>query len=911
MFEHHVERHTVADQSGRCRSATSPGDLTHVSEPRPRPERGWRLGKDPPEKTILKKETSRGSENLGTEKSGPTALLNGDPKQYHTPLLEKHPLVEKRSNNPFLKCSENPPGSQRVKPNYDIMHAVGERVHSEAVPTAPEEKAVTLRSGRSRLSLKGSQLSLEVTSADPECRPDGQVGSVQRASLIWEARGTQEVSGSNPDFQEPKDIFGGNCLSPKWTGGTVGNWHKATVVVSDKKDSEVSPEVTSEWSARPCGPEGTCVRTVQAAAREAQHQGPEGTRNKPGGCTSAGERDPPGGCPLDPPSRAKDEPSDFQVRPRADGLVQKGSLVVTAGEVARRPVQAPEPEARMRRVSPTDQRFEKWRRRTLPHDVKFDEFRFLSPEHSSKVEQRCTDYLSPTTGALRKPPSSHSRVEDQEGSPGVSQDPALPAVKQGSPVEPRATFFAVTYQIPDTQKAKSVVKLGSQSLTERSRKIAPPSSPHLLTSTLVSVNPEEPPETTCTKHWPQGREHDHTSFPKTLKPTDVPLSPGDRTLDLSTERTINADAVQIHRRPEDATGFQNDWKDSGNKTSPSSAPQTTPAFKSRPKASDLVVRRTPEVVSEMVPGKIKDGYRSSVLDIDALMAEYKKQEVPEQMEGPPAETSSLSQDKPGQQGGMERRRRSLKEGPEAEGIQKRASFAETNHSFRPSSGKQPAETPEAATNTKLSSPLWALPHSAPSEKYPGGPSSGSGGPRKKISGIDEDETNAVASKHHRAKCQNYPAKSRSASYEDPASGANVSPKSSPADQKKGTPRKSIGREEEGRVAQWGDHPPDRGRSPLDVKRTYSEKGPSAKVREGLFIMQEARERRREQPKGRLSLPGESLEAKETKMAPCRRDSGTRESQKVSMKAVCQTLVKHIGQEYQTQNLCGPGGYVNE
>ncbi|XP_011372958.1 uncharacterized protein KIAA1671 homolog [Pteropus vampyrus] len=882
VFEHHVERHTVADQSGRCRSATSPADMTHVSEPRPRPERGWWLGKDPPEKTIFRKETSRGSENLDTEKLGLTPFLNVDPKQYHTPLLEKRSLGEKHSNNPFLKCSENPPGSQRVEPKYDIMHAVGERVHSQAVPTAPEEKAVTLRSGRSRLSLKGSQLSLEVTSADLECRPDGQAGSVQRASLIWEARGTQEVSGPNPDFREPKDIFGGNCLSPRWTGGTTGNWHKATMVVSDEKDSEVSPEVTSEWSARPCGPEGTCVRTVQAAAREAQHQGPEGAKNKPGGCTSAGERGPPGGCPLDPP-RAKDEPSDCRARPRADGLVQKGPLVVTADEGAPRPAQAPEPEARMRRVSPTDQRFERWRRRTLPHDVKFDEFRFLSPEHSSKVEQRCTDFLSPTTGALRKPLLSHSRVEDQEGSPGVSQDPALPAAKRGSPVEPKATFFAVTYQIPDTQKAKSVVRSGSQSLTEHSRKITPPPSPHLLTSTLVSVNPEELPETTGTKNWPQGRERDHTSFPKTLKPTDVPSSPGDRTLDLSTERIIDADTVRIHQRPEDAPGFQNDWKDSGNKTSPSSAPQTTPAFKSRPKASDLVVRRTTEVVSEMVPSKIKDGYRSSVLDIDALMAEYRKQEAQEQMEGPPVETSSLSQERPGQQGGMECRRRSLKEGPEAEGIRKQASFAETNHGSSPSSGKQPAETPETATNTKLSSPLWALPHSAPSEKYPGGPSSGSGGPRKKISGIDEDETKAVASKHHSAKCQNYPAKSRSTSYEDPDSGASVSPKSSPADQKKGTPRKSIVRGEEGRVAQWGDHPPDCGRSPLDVKRAYSEKGPPAKVREGLFIMQEARERRREQRKGRLSLPGESLEAKETKMGHCRRDSGTRDSQKVPLR----------------------------
>ncbi|XP_032954213.1 uncharacterized protein KIAA1671 homolog [Rhinolophus ferrumequinum] len=879
VFEHHVERHTVADQSGHCPSATSPADLTHISELKPRPERGSRLGKDTPEKTILKKENSRWFENLDTEKLGQTPLLNGDPKQYHMPLLEKYPLGEKRNKNPLLKSLENHPTSQRVEPKYDIVHTVGERAHSEAVPTVSEEKAVTLRSGKSRLSLKGRQLSPEVTPADPEGRLDSQAGSVQRASLIWEARGMQQVSGSKTDFREPKDTFGGNCLSPKWTGGVSGNWHKATVVVSDEKGLEVASEVTSEHSARPCGPEVTCTRTVQAAAREPQHQGTEGSGKKPGGCISAGERSPPQGCPRDPPSRTKDETSDFRARPRPDGLVQKGSLVVTASEGELRPAEAREPEARMRKVSPTDQRLEKWRRRTLPHDVKFDEFSFLSPEHSSKVEQRCTDYLSPTTGALRKPQLSHNRVEAQEGHPGVSQDPALTGVKQGSSVEPKATFFAVTYQIPDTQKAKSVVKSGPQHLTEHSRKRAPPPSPHPLTSTLISLNPEELPETMGNKIWAQGRERDSTSFSKTPKPSDAPSPLGDRTLDLSTERIIDADVVWIRRRPEDGTGFQNDWKESGNKTSPSSAPQMTPTFKSHPKASDVLVRRKTEMVGETVPGKVKDVYRSSVLDIDALMAEYKKQEAQELMEGPPAEPSSSSQERPGQQGGVERRRRSLKEGPEAEGLRKPAGIAETNPSSRPGSGKQPLETPGAATNTKLSPPLWALPHSVPSEKYQG-TSSGSGGSRKKISEITEDETKAFAGKRHSVKDQNYSTESKPTTWEGPGSGASALPKSSSVDQKKGTPRKSIRKEEEGRVAQWGDHPRDCGRSPLDVKRAYSEKGPPAKIREGLSIMQEARERRQEQPKGRSSLPRESSEAEETKMGPCRRESGTRDSRKV-------------------------------
>ncbi|KAM5311053.1 uncharacterized protein KIAA1671 homolog isoform 2-T4 [Glossophaga mutica] len=873
VFEHHVERHTVADQSGRCPSATTPGAVTHVvPEPRPRPERSSWLGKDPPEKAVLQKENSRRFGNPDTEKLGRTPLLNGDPKQYHTPLPEKCPPGERRSNNPFLPCSESPPRSQRVEPKYDIVHAVGERVHSEAVPTVPEEKAATLRSGRTRPSLKGGQLSPEGAPAQAECRPDSQTGSVQRASLIWEARGTQEVSGLHSDSREPKDMFRG--LSPKWKGGAAGNWHKATVV-SDEKGSEVSPDVASERSARPCGGEASCVRAVQAATRESRPQGPEGAGSKPGGCVSAEERGPLWGCPPDPPFRAKEKPSDFQARPHLEGPGRKGPLVVAAGEGELRPAQAQAPEVRMRRGSPSDQRFERWRRRTLPHDVKFDEFSLLAPEHSSKAEQRGADYPSSTAGALRKPQPSHNRGEAQDGDPGVLRDPASPAVKPGSSVEPKVTFFAVTYQIPDTQKAKSIVKSGPEHLTEHSRKTAPPPSPHPLASTLVSLNPEEPLETMGSKNRAQSRPRDSASISKTRKPADISPPLGDRIMGLSTERIIDTDTVCVHpRRPEDSAGFRNDWRDSGSTMSPRSAPQTAAASKSRLKAGDLLVRRKTGVVSETFPGKVKDGYRSSVLDIDALMAEYKKQEAEEQVAGLPAEPSSWSRERPGQQGGAERRRRSLKEGPEAEGPWKRASFAETNHSSGPGSGKQLAETPGAAPNPKLSSPLWALPQSAPPEKPPAA-SSGPGAPRK-ISGIFEEEAKTFASKHPDpgARCQNY-----SAAREDPGAGASVLPRSSPADQKKGTPRQSSWRGEEGHAAQWGDHPQHRGRSPLDVKRACSEKGPPARIREGLCIMQEARERRREH-KARRSLPGESSEAREAQAGPCRRDSGTPDGHKV-------------------------------
>lgn len=188
------------------------------------------------------------------------------------PLLGRHPGGEKGSHHPFLKLPESAPAPERVEPRYDVVHAVGERAHSEAVLTAPEEKALTLRSSRSRPP-PSQEVTHAMTPADPKCRPEGQVGSVQRAGLIWEARGTREVSGPKPEFhREPKDTHGGSCPSPRWTGGVAVSWHKAAVGLSEGRGTEPSPEAAS-------------ARTTL----EAQHPGTEGAGIQPG------ERAPPRG----------------------------------------------------------------------------------------------------------------------------------------------------------------------------------------------------------------------------------------------------------------------------------------------------------------------------------------------------------------------------------------------------------------------------------------------------------------------------------------------------------------------------------------------------------------------------------------------------------------------------------------
>ncbi|KAK1328420.1 hypothetical protein QTO34_011993 [Cnephaeus nilssonii] len=199
------------------------------------------------------------------------------------------------------------------------------------------------------------------------------------------------------------------------------------------------------------------------------------------------------------------------------------------------------------------------------------------------------------------------------------------------------------------------------------------------------------------------------------------------------------------------------------------------------------------------------------------MAEYKKPEAPERTEGPPAEPG-WAQERPGPRGGVDRRRRSLKEGPEDEGPRKQASFAETSHGSNPASGKQLAETPGAATSPKLSSPLWALPPGAP-DKQPGA-SPGPGGPGKKVSGTAEDEAKAFAVNItvQSVRITRPPGRT-------PAAEPGCCPNPPQPTRRKGPRGNPPGGERRAIAAQWGDHP-HYGRSPLDVKRASSEKGAS-------------------------------------------------------------------------------------
>ncbi|XP_012975222.1 uncharacterized protein KIAA1671 homolog isoform X1 [Mesocricetus auratus] len=810
VFEHHVEKHTVVDQAGCCLSPTPPPDVTDIPDPKPRPEKGYWLGKDPPA-VLNKRDSSRWSNHADPGVLGRAVPVDVEPRQCRTSVPETHPMGEGHSGHSVRRCLESPPVSQRIQPRYDIVYASGERAHSEAVSRVPEEKAVTLRVPRSRLSLQGRQLSQEISPTHLEYALQAHGGAVQRASSVWEARG-QEASGQKLDCQQPRDGFGGGCSPSKWTGaGVVANCHSTSVVSKDLS----APQRGPSW---------------------------DGSSN--------------------PPSRATIEPGDSLVRARPDSLSLPKSPHEVAYEGNPRPAQALQPEVRMRRSNPSEPRMDRWRRRTLPHDVKFDAFSLLKPENTSERQQRPADDVISLPCALKRPPLSYHQAQTQEV--------AYPVEKPGQTAEPSATFFAVTYQIPDIQKAKSVVKPGPENVLEPSRRTSPPLSPHSSVSTVASPSHEEPRAPASSKGLAKGKEYEEAkSLPKYPKAADQPSSARDRTLEPSRDRVIDVDALGTHRVSEDGSS-----KDSRIRASGADAPQTSPVLR-RPKS--LLSRRRTEVISETFPGKMRDGYRSGILDIDALMAEYKEHSSrapskAQEQRHSPGEPSGSPQERLDWPTEVEWRRRSLKEVPRSDSVGKQAG-ASVKTPQSPGPSKQPAEPLGATMTTKSGLPLWAPPHSASAENCPS-LSPLPVGSRKKSTGITEFESKPSSSEYQEAKYKQGPVKSQEPGIED-----RISPRSPPSDWKKGTPKRSTGQGVEGNGVPWGNPPCDYVLSPLDIKRACSEKGPPARVREGLSIMQDARQRRQEQPRGKPALPTETPKAPSVS---CRKETRKPDGPKVPL-----------------------------
>ncbi|XP_072003211.1 uncharacterized protein KIAA1671 homolog [Engystomops pustulosus] len=132
MFEHTVERH-------------SPPEVYHsenlISSKIPRSSVKF-------EGLQAKNESSNWSEWLTGDNVKSTSQVQKDLEITDSKFPEKNNSTEIFQGTTFQNLSKNY-NNERVEPRYEVVQAIGERVLSESIEIAPEDKAVTLRSRRS------------------------------------------------------------------------------------------------------------------------------------------------------------------------------------------------------------------------------------------------------------------------------------------------------------------------------------------------------------------------------------------------------------------------------------------------------------------------------------------------------------------------------------------------------------------------------------------------------------------------------------------------------------------------------------------------------------------------------------------------------------------------------------------
>ncbi|XP_015733681.1 uncharacterized protein KIAA1671 homolog isoform X1 [Coturnix japonica] len=336
----------------------------------------------------------------------------------------------------------------------------------------------------------------------------------------------------------------------------------------------------------------------------------------------------------------KEESRAFAVRRSLDSNFKDQDLGLhsTAPE-NREKIRAIDPEEKVRRTksSISDLKTsERWRRKTLPHDsVKAEEISWLTPDNTKRLSW--TDSLQLEENSLKKR-NIKERMEGHEAkqtAPGSSDEHLK---NQSSTLEPKATYFAVTYQISSIKKEKSFVGTAGTSV---SSKISSSSEGGAVNvgpdfpgrskpdKSIVSMDcREESREVYVKKDWVKGEDKDNASS-KNIASSNFHVSGKDKCyekgLDQAKEKIIDVDAFLLKQERENVA--QTDVKSSRGKVSTYHEPRSSLHFAQLHKEGEVVTQKSSESSCGVSGRKAEDGYRLQVLDIDALMAEYKEESV--------------------------------------------------------------------------------------------------------------------------------------------------------------------------------------------------------------------------------------------------------------------------------------------
>ncbi|CAM5162467.1 unnamed protein product [Eretmochelys imbricata] len=1004
MFDHNVQRHNVA--AGHpvidpTRKLTNEFEGKYDVVTLLAHNRRSGMEKKLQEKTSSKRECHGQSGVSGyvadAEKCGKTTYLNEDKKIAHAVPVEKHSSCEK-CEKPTPKHVEDSLIYQRIEPRYEILQTFGERALSEAITVVPEDKAVTLKTRKSSVKEKRKPDG-NVLHPDHLCELDNKTDPLKESSFISETKDMLDTSTKKFTFREPKDVFHSKCTfheqiteSNKNQSEQVFITEKSSYATNKSKDlgianekmTQLHPEMQREKNDLSCinkteSSNVTKYFSERAGIKPVRTDGYESradlgqdvistSANKHGSHISV-----PGNNQLYKPSvdphpstevitADKQKSRVFGLRKYADSIcVRKDlGLDVAALENERDKLRLVEPEEKVRKTSSSvsDLKIsERWRRKTLPQDSSKQEEVIPLTQESIKRLSR-TDSLQFDEGAIKKKSKRNKDgIESKEVNQTVSISPDDYLKKQVSPFEPKATYFAVTYQIPDKTEKSSVstvnanennqipteVESAPVTLNSGSSRRSNPTSQQFYKNVRSIHCKDKSLEACVNKHWVKEEEQDILSL-KNIYPVlgeDDNRRSCERGLDHAKEKIIDVDAFLLKQGLKNT--IQPDLKGSGGKVSSYHEPKSTLHFRHLHKDSELFTQNMfGENSHDEFRVKTEDRYRSRVLDIDALMAEYKEESI---------KTSNIQEEKDNQFSEdpnmfyWEKSKykknvadkiphsynwKDWKNLDQSASITKQGICAEEHR--RPENltlhenSKEKLEScsqewsKQKSKDRKFSPPHWGKPSSL-SDKLINSPADTTG-TRKKTFIIDEDQGKNLTSRLQSAKYTNnkvLPANPISVDQKLEVSlASNFSPDGGGSsggllqkkvftkqqftemsvddDRHKNVTRSSVNKSKESAnktshesdfsnmksKAEWNDRTSGFGNALPDLKRSYSEKNHPAKARGSMPLREEAKERR-DQPQFRQSFPLESEENRLKKRSAYQQESFCHENKKDSEK----------------------------
>ncbi|KAH0625661.1 hypothetical protein JD844_015255 [Phrynosoma platyrhinos] len=447
MFEHNVERHTVAakrlETERKSQPASDPitGQAGHSRE-------SW------VEKVLDAKVTSRKASSMATdgEKAKKTRPVNEDKTTQAATAWEKRVSKERCDKIP-TKPVEDSLVYQRIEPRYEILQMIGERVRSEAITTATEDKAVTLRSKRSLKERRRTDGVVADAAWSRSLDIQGEEISIPKVKDSGE-----NAVNTTPTRDHPKGSSHERVaeVNRNWTGPQLATAtaQRASYFANIKKDWEQ----TEEKVFKPSSAE-TEKDHREAPLVDKMKEGPRMPKRFPEifgveVCESRAsvEKSATGDCENvhrmsqwqtfarlsgDPPRISGQDESRVLSAQEGSDVSDRRSKGDGFGELG-----ADERVGKSGRGASPPKPVERWRRKTLPHDA----FRIEEAQERGKSPSR-RDSFQFGDGSVAK-----GSAKPKEARDGRSSSESDLKNQLSSPSDSKATYFALTYQIPDANE---------------------------------------------------------------------------------------------------------------------------------------------------------------------------------------------------------------------------------------------------------------------------------------------------------------------------------------------------------------------------------------------------------------------------------------------------------------------------